>query len=494
MPQRLPPTSQFIESEVRYQIERYLEAKGWVLDPRRADQNVFFESALNQKLNNIQRDRLGQNRPDFTLFYHNQPLAVLEAKKSNFTNLEAAFSQAEDYAEKIGAGIVFVSNGSLFKSLHLESQEPLILNGIEVNEPLTMDELRQFFKNESNNVDTIEQQVITSRQQLITIFSDLNNDLRAAGIRAGIERFSEFANLLFLKLLSEKGDSEIWNTLLTLPVDRLVDYINGIAVSQLREQYGGEVISNTKIEDNQILQNIILALSPLQLSSVDEDIKGVAFEHFIQKTTDTQNDLGEYFTPRHVVRFMIKLLNPEFRKSVYDPFCGTGGFLTESFKHLSLQTGFSHDAGNVLQKESVFGGELTTTARIAKMNMILFGDGHSGVTKQDSIKTATDEQFDYVLSNIPFSQSTTNNTLKQFQGLAGNGDSACVLRCFNSLKRGGVWRLLFRKDSFSTRLMRNFVSICSRIQGFFSLHICPVGVSCPTLQPNPQSSISLTRA
>ncbi|MCY4220218.1 MAG: N-6 DNA methylase [Thiotrichales bacterium] len=196
-------------------------------------------------------------------------------------------------------------------------------------------------------------------------------------------------------------------------------------------------ISSTKIEDDQILQNIILSLSPLQLSSVDEDIKGVAFEHFIQKTTDTQNDLGEYFTPRHIVRFMVKLLGPEFGKSVYDPFCGTGGFLTESFKHLSHQVGISLDANNVLQKDSVFGGELTTTARIAKMNMILFGDGHSGVNKQDSIKTDTDEQFDYVLSNIPFSQTITHNTLKQFQGLASNGDSACVLRCFNSLKSSG---------------------------------------------------------
>ena len=437
MPQRYISASQMIETEVRYRIDRYLEAKGWVLDPQRADQNVYFESAVNRKLNHIQKHKLGQSRPDYTLFYHNQPLAVLEAKKSNFTHLEAAFSQAADYAEKIDAGIVFVSNGSMFKSLHLESREPLIFNGIEVNEPLTLETLRKFHAKNSNIVDTIEQQVILSRRQLIGVFSKLNGDLRTAGIRAGIERFSEFANILFLKLLSEKGDSKIWNTLLGLPVDQLSEYINRVAVDHLQQQYGGEVISNTKIEDNHILQKIILSLSPLQLSSVDEDIKGVAFEHFIQKTTDTQNDLGEYFTPRHVVRFMVKLLDPEFGKSVYDPFCGTGGFLTESFKHLSHQVGISLDANNVLQNDSVFGGELTTTARIAKMNMILFGDGHSGVTKQDSIKTAADEQFDYILSNIPFSQSITHNTLKQFQGLANNGDSACVLRCFNSLKIGG---------------------------------------------------------
>ena len=75
-------------------------------------------------------------------------------------------------------------------------------------------------------------------------------------------------------------------------------------MDQLRVNYGGEVITSTAIKNPATLKRIVLTLNALQLSDIDEDIKGVAFEHFIQKTTDTQNDLGEYFTPRHIVRFM----------------------------------------------------------------------------------------------------------------------------------------------------------------------------------------------
>ena len=168
-----------------------------------------------------------------------------------------------------------------------------------------------------------------------------------------------------------------------------------------------------------------------------KDIKGVAFEHFIQKTTDTQNDLGEYFTPRHIVRFMVQLLNPSFGESVYDPFCGTGGFLTETFKHISKTKPHSHNVNNVLFTKTVFGQEVTTTARIAKMNMILFGDGHSGIAQSDSLTCSTTGQYDAVLSNIPFSLKPTKSTLDKVGFGVKNGDQACVMRCFDSLKIGG---------------------------------------------------------
>ena len=461
-----------IEEEVRYQINRSLEAKGWVLDPMNESQNVYLENAVFPKLNRSQQKQLGQKRPDYTFFDGHQPLAILEAKKSKIKNLDDAFTQASEYANDMGVEIIFVSNGSMFKSMHLKTQNPLILNGLEVNEPLSPNDLRRFQIEKHHSVATIRQEIITSRMQLISVFSDLNDDLRVAGIRAGIERFSEFSNILFLKLLSEQGDSEYWNSLLSIPKDDLLNYFNEIIINKLSNKYGGEVISKTSIEDASILQKIVLQLQSLSLSSVDEDIKGVAFEHFIQKTTDTQNDLGEYFTPRHIVRFMVELLNPKFGQNVYDPFCGTGGFLTESFKHLSRQVKHSKQASETLHEKSIFGGEITATARVAKMNMILFGDGHSGVIKQNSLKTDSSGKYDYVLSNIPFSQKIQKETLNLFGGLAKNGDEACVLRCFKSLKGGGVWRLLSQKVLYTTMHIQIFVGICFKIRKYTLLLIC----------------------
>ncbi|WP_419918994.1 HsdM family class I SAM-dependent methyltransferase [Candidatus Poriferisocius sp.] len=172
------------------------------------------------------------------------------------------------------------------------------------------------------------------------------------------------------------------------------------------------------------------------MSSVDEDIKGVAFEHFIQRTT-IQNDLGEYFTPRHIVRFMVKLVDPEFRQTVFDLFCGTGGFLVESYKHLSFKAGRSPRDIEILQTKTIFGQEITSNARIAKMNMILFGDGHSGVTQINSINNPPENKFQVVFSNIPFSQSLSRGEIRLVDSDAKDADEACLLRCFNSLSEGG---------------------------------------------------------
>ena len=425
-----------IETDIRYQIDRTLEAKGWFLDAQDHRRNVFFEEAVKDRLSHQSIQNLGHKRPDYTLFDGVIPLAIIEAKKPAVTNLDDALNQAKDYAGRIGIKIIFACNGSTLKSQYLNNNRPLYLNGIEVNEFLPLELLKRFQSEGTNEIFTVPKEVIKSREQLIQLFSELNNDLRAAGLRAGIERFSEFANILFLKLLSEKGDDEIWRQLLQQPETDLLLYLNEVVMKRLSEDYGGEVITKSSIQNAGTMRKIIHKLNPLHLTGIDEDIKGVAFEHFIQKTTDTQNDLGEYFTPRHIIRFMVRLLNPKYGENIYDPFCGTGGFLTESFKHISQQCRLSKEVFDTLHNKTVFGGEITTTARIAKMNMILFGDGHSGVTQQDSLRADTNGKYNNVLSNIPFSQNVSQEILDIVEGNPKDADEACVIKCFNSLKLG----------------------------------------------------------
>jgi len=355
-----------IESEVRHQIDRSLEAKGWILDAQDTNQNVFFENAVKSRLPQLSLKKLGQKKPDYTLFDGVQPIAVIEAKKSNVANLNDALDQASDYAESMGVDIVFACNGLSLKSRHLKESGLLFFNGVEINELPSPDLLRKYHIDKTNEVFTVSKEVIKSRDELIDLFAELNNDFRAVGVRAGIERFSEFANILFLKLLSEKGEDEIWNTLMRLREEDILGYINEIIIPRLKDDYGGEVISPVTAESTPIIKKIVQKLNPLNLTDIDEDIKGVAFEHFMERTTNRQNDLREYFTPRHIVRFMVKLLNPKFGETVYDPFCGTGGFLTESFNHISQQAKLSITTSDKLHNKTVFGSEITTTARIAK--------------------------------------------------------------------------------------------------------------------------------
>ena len=426
-----------VEAEVRQQIDQRLLAQGWNLDPEHPGRDVFVERSVVRKLGAVQRRNLEGLSPDYVLFSDSVPVAVLEAKKPK-VSIERAFEQGVDYAERIGCDFVFACNGPVFKSRHAPSGEPMYLNNVEVMEMLPPSGLRRFVRDESNSVLTVPDRVIESRAQLIEVFEGLNNVLRQAGIRAGLERFTEFANILFLKLLSERDpEDRTWNELLRKPEDDLPDYLNGSGINRLKDRYHSDVLSETRV-NGQALKKIIQELNPLHLQVVDEDLKGVAFEHFLSRTTAVNNDLGEYFTPRPVVRFMVQLLNPQFGETIYDPFCGTGGFLIEGFRHLSQQTRPSQDAVRVLHHESIFGRELTTTARVAKMNMILFGDGHSGVGQGDSLQPQPDQsQYKCVLSNIPFSLDIDDDTLLALDAEAKDADEACLLHCFNSVETGG---------------------------------------------------------
>lgn len=452
--------SDVIEADVRIQINQSLESKGWILQPGDVGRNVFVEQSVRHRLSNAAIRELGQKSPDYTLFDGVVPLAIVEVKKPAVTDLEAALDQARGYAERIGVQIVFASNGFTLKSQFLGNGLPLFFNGVEVTEFVELDVLRRFHVQAHNEVFTVPKEVIKSRDELIDVFAELNDDLRTGeGLQAGIPRFTEFANILFLKLLSEKGDSDIWSDLIRQRDNVIIDYLNNVAMTRLQENYGGEVITQTAIKNPSTLKKIVNTLNPLQLTDIDEDIKGVAFEHFIQRTT-SQNDLGEYFTPRHIVRFMVRLLNPKYGESVYDPFCGTGGFLTESFRHIGQQSGFTYDAMNTLNHDTVFGGEITTTARIAKMNMILFGDGHSGVTQQDSLRTNRNGLYDNVLSNIPFSQKPPEEVLEIVSDDDFNvkdADVACVMRCFKSLKIGGSMAVVVPEGLLVNRGSREFL-------------------------------------
>ncbi len=314
---------------------------------------------------------------------------------------------------------------------------------------------------------------MVSRTELIGIFKNLNDILRGEGLRAGIERFSEFSNILFLKLMSESGKKQWWNSIKQQNNDDIIGYINGYVINQIKNEYGGDVFTPLLIKNPKTVRSIIEKLDPLILSRIDFDLKGEAFEHFLEQTTSTENDLGEYFTPRHIVKSVVNLVDPKFGETVYDPFCGTGGFLTESFKHIKDCTIIKNaEDERTLKKETIYGREITQNARIAKMNMILQGDGHSGIEQIDTLANPLNKVHDVIITNMPFSQKTEEGWRYE-NGLAKkNGDATCVLHCLQALKQGGRMALvvpegfLFRKDIAK---VREFLLSKCKLQSVISL-------------------------
>ena len=76
---------------------------------------------------------------------------------------------------------------------------------------------------------------------------------------------------------------------------------------------------------------------------------------------------------------MTDLIDPLFEEKVYDPCCGTGGFLIQSFRHIKKKCKQTKENLKILEEKTVWGREITGTAKIAKMNMIIIGDGHTNI-------------------------------------------------------------------------------------------------------------------
>jgi len=149
------------------------------------------------------------------------------------------------------------------------------------------------------------------------------------------------------------------------------------------------------------LEEIVAKLNPLSLVETEREVKGEAFEYFLQRYNAGEKDLGEYFTPRHVIRNLVAILQPRFKERVYDPFCGTGGMLIECFKYVSERIKLDPQNKEILTN-CFYGNEITNVTRITKMNMILFGDGHNNIQRCDTFQFPVKEKYDLIITNIPF--------------------------------------------------------------------------------------------
>lgn len=489
-----------LEAETRVLIDRNLENLGWTFEGK--NKNVFFEQPRTER----ERKVLDGKRPDYVLYSKesDKPLIVIEAKRKG-ARIDSALEQGVAYARALEAPLVFATDGVFCKAFHTIANRIPILNGEEIDEFIREALALRYLT--TYEVNTISPKVQYDRKELIRIFDEANNMLRGEGLRAGIERFGEFANILFLKLISETeqikrenglstkfDDLCSWDSIKRIPLSARIEYINNTVCERLNQLYSTDIFTPLQIRDASILKEIMDKLDPLMLTDVDSDVKGDAFEYFLKASTSTKNDLGEYFTPRHIVKTMVRLVNPQIGEKVYDPFCGTGGFLIESFRYIYNNMARTELNQKILREETVYGNEITNTARITKMNMILAGDGHSNIKMKDSLanpidgtSTSTDDKgnihhcgYDIVLANMPYSQKTNYGNLYDLPST--NGDSICVQHCIkaiNSAAENGRMALvvpegfLFRKDLAKTR---EYLLDHCQLQSIISL---PQGVFLP---------------
>lgn len=159
----------------------------------------------------------------------------------------------------------------------------------------------------------------------------------------------------------------------------------------------------TKLSDER-LKDLVEHMSKINLgnNSYSADILGDSYEYLIKKFADlSKKNAGEFYTPRSVVKLLVKILDPKAGETVYDPACGTGGMLIEAINYIH------NDAmvyGRIYGQEKNF-----ANSAIAKMNLLLHGAIDFNVMQGDTLlepKFMTRGQmarFDNVIANPPFS-------------------------------------------------------------------------------------------
>ncbi len=266
-------------------------------------------------------------------------------------------------------------------------------------------------------------------EQTTTIVSKvwgMCNPLRDDGVSYG-DYLEQLTYLIFLKMSDEyskppyKKETGIpvgytWSDMNSLKGAELEVKYKAI-LEKLGEQGGilGKIFAqaSNKISNAAILYRIVQMIDKEKWVSMSSDVKGEIYEGLLQKNAeDIKSGAGQYFTPRPLIKAMVKCLRPEPKKTIADPCCGSGGFFLAAQEFITQNFSLDREEKEFLKNETFFGNELVqTTFKMALMNLYLhnIGDiyGNIPVTQGDSLLSDPGYRVDYVLTNPPFGKKSS---------------------------------------------------------------------------------------
>lgn len=286
-----------------------------------------------------------------------------------------------------------------------------------------------------------------SKDKFLKTLTRCHNIIRNVDKLSPEAAFDEISKILFIKMLYERdAKDELVYSKDKFIKDELsyngeVDYIQHL-FNEVKITYSTDGLFDTEDKIRIRRESFLLILdelSSVELYDTSDDIKGIAFELFLGKTF--RGELGQFFTPRTIVNYMVEVLNVKEGDRVCDPCCGSGGFLIKAFEHVQNQIDQDihkqitslMDNQNLSESEKqckinnllsecdktkegsryhklchdyFFGVDANARmARTSKMNMIMHGDGHVGVYLHDgliNVGGVYDNNFDVILINPPF--------------------------------------------------------------------------------------------
>ncbi|HLD92150.1 MAG TPA: N-6 DNA methylase [Patescibacteria group bacterium] len=219
------------------------------------------------------------------------------------------------------------------------------------------------------------------------------------------------------------------------------------------------------IPDAILLSEVVDVISKIEFNKIDIDVKGDMYEHLTARLT-TAGRIGSFRTPRHIIRTIVKMVDPKLGQRICDPACGTAGFVLAAYEHIKSQNskttleeitsdnGDKYQKGkgdllgekdwNTLQESTFWGFDVSPDSiKIAIMNMLLHGLAAKNVYRRDSLAGGADAEeemnWDVVLANPPFAGEVSLERLRTVLPVKAKDSSILFVGLMiESLKFGGT--------------------------------------------------------
>lgn len=445
------------EEEVRQRyICRLVDSYGY--DLKQMDQEL--------KVTNSQRGQ-GAARADIVIWKSakdkedsKSAFIVVECKAETVTIRKEDYYQGYNYAAWAGADFFVTTNlkeTRVFKvakrELPKKLEEIVDIPGAEIA------------TDEKKVKELLNQTKAFTRDEFSRLLYKCHNIIRNNDKLSPEAAFDEISKILFIKIRYERDNTgtqifskdafikfkEAYNSMKSKDAPEFYQFL----FEKTKEDFSKDNLfdpnETIRIRETSF-EKIVEELQVYNLSTTSDDVKGIAFEKFLGRTF--RGELGQFFTPRTIVEFMVSVLDPQEGEYICDPCCGSGGFLIRAFEYVREQIeseleqrkeevkkqlipenyddlkpkeqeaidakvsdafskmNFEVDVNNAkgrlrnLSFDCIYGTDANPRmARTAKMNMIMHGDGHGGVHHHDGLLNVNgiwEGRFDVILTNPPF--------------------------------------------------------------------------------------------
>ena len=374
------------------------------------------------------------------------PVIVVECKSDNVTIKAIDYCQGDNYARLTNAPFFVTHN----------TRETRFWRVLKDKMPGYMEEIENIPHASDSDKEIkilLEKLKIFKEDEFADLLHECHNVIRNREKKDPVAAFDEIAKILFVKVFVERELKKKKQRKNVFTKEFLKEQLGDNPLEDLFQKTKRYYLSDKIFDASETLNlkpatglDIVEKLERYNLSDTSEDVKGIAFERFLGKTF--RGEIGQFFTPRSIVEFMIRMVDPKEGDVICDPASGSGGFLIRFFeivreliladadkKYQSYKKEIENKSftpakkakllrqrfeeiqeeidNNIKESRTwklanrfIYGTDANDRmARTSKMNMIMHGDGHGGVHHHDgflNINGIFEGRFDIILTNPPF--------------------------------------------------------------------------------------------